>query len=59
LIADEDVIVGDPWIKGAKIEAKVIAISKVSWLYLNTNRNNDTGLKGHRQQFTRLQVIRS
>lgn len=59
LIADgEDVIVGDPWIKGAKIEAKVIAHIKgpklVVFKYKPKQRYRVK--KGHRQQFTRLQV---
>lgn len=59
LITDgEDVIIGDPWIKGAKIEAKVVEHFKgpklVVFKYKPKQRYRVK--KGHRQQFTRLQV---
>ncbi len=59
LIADKDqVSIGKPVVKGAKVEAKVLSHSKDDkvLVYKKKSKKGYEKIRGHRQQFTEIQI---
>lgn len=58
LRTDKQVLVGDPFIKGASVEAKVISHTRARKVtsFKFTRRENYRRLKGHKQPLTDLEI---
>ena len=58
LIKDKDILVGDPYIKNAKVKAKVIdhQKDKKAVIFKFKRKKNYKRLKGHRQPYTMVKI---
>ncbi len=58
LVSDKKVEVGAPYVKGVKVEGKVLANGKAKKIlvYKYKAKKNERKLQGHRQPYTKVEI---